>query len=385
MIDLHCHLLPGLDDGAPDLATSLTMARQAVDQGVTVIACTPHILPGVYHNHGPDIRSATRLLQDALNREGIALQLETGADVHMAPNFVAGLTSGELLTLADSRYVLVEPPHHVAPPQLEDFFFNLVTAGYVPILTHPERLSWMPSRYDTIKKLVQTGVWMQVTAGSFTGAFGRTALYWAVRLLDEGCVHLIASDAHDAERRPPDLALGRESVEKRVGAQEAEHLVFTRPMGILKDQPPSSLPGPLRGADADGESVEMPKQSRNGVAGRISAAMLLTACGVFLIGCAGSSGNSTALNNATAGYDSSGALTTERRRLPGRTLSRPPRLPLAKKPRRRKRPTNSPRSQNLATAPTGLGRWMCSTFPSSRCRISRSRCRYPRTVRLIIR
>ncbi len=262
MIDLHCHLLPGLDDGAPDLATSLTMARQAVDQGVTVIACTAHILPGVYHNRGPDIRSATRLLQDALNRKGIALQLETGADVHMAPNFIAGLRSGELLTLADSRYVLVEPPHHVVPPQLEEFFFNLIVAGYVPILTHPERLSWVPSRYDTIKKLVQTGVWMQVTAGSFTGAFGRTALYWAVRLLDEGCVHLIASDAHDAERRPPDLALGRESVEKRVGAQEAQHLVFTRPMGVLKDQPPSSLPGPFRGADADGESVPIAERWR---------------------------------------------------------------------------------------------------------------------------
>jgi protein-tyrosine phosphatase len=213
LIDLHCHLLPGVDDGAQDLSVSLAMARQAVDQGITHVACTPHILPGVYHNHGPDIRAATKQLQEVLNCEGIPLQLVTGADVHMAPNFVAELRSGELLTLADSRYVLVEPPHHVAPPKLEDFFFTLVTAGYVPILTHPERLSWVRSGYGTIKKLVQTGAWIQVTAGSLTGAFGRDALYWGVRLLDEGCVHLIASDAHDAERRPPDLALGRESVE----------------------------------------------------------------------------------------------------------------------------------------------------------------------------
>lgn len=264
MIDLHCHLLPGVDDGAQNLSISLTMARQAVDQGITHVACTPHILPGVYHNRGPQIRSATSQLQDELAREGIALQLVTGADVHMAPNFVAGLRSGELLTLAASRYVLVEPPHNVPPPQLEEFFFNLVTAGYVPVLTHPERLSWISSRHEIIKKLVQSGAWMQVTAGSFTGAFGRTALYWAVRLLDEGCVHLIASDAHDAERRPVDLALGRESVEKRVGAQEAHNLVFTRPMGILKDEPPSNLPGPLRGANADGESVAMPENLGKG-------------------------------------------------------------------------------------------------------------------------
>src|SRR6202158_1745745 len=257
VIDLHCHLLPGIDDGAENMSVSLRMARAAVEQGVTVVACTPHILPGVYHNSGPAIRAATKRLQEALNQEGIPLQLATGADVHMAPNFVAGLRSGQLLTLADSRYVLVKPPHNVAPPRLEDFFFNLVTAGYVPVLTHPERLSWLRSRYDTIKKLFPNGAWLQVTAGSFTGAFGRTALYWAQRLLGEGCVPLIASDAHDAERRPPDLAPGREAVEKRVGAEEAQHLVLTRPMGILKDQPSSSLPGPLGVADA--QSVEMPE------------------------------------------------------------------------------------------------------------------------------
>jgi len=263
LIDLHCHILPGIDDGAGNLDVSLQMARAAVEQGITVVACTPHILPGLYHNTGPAIRQAIKQLQDALDENGIPLQLTTGADVHMTPNFVAGLRSGHLLSIADSRYVLVEPPHHTAPPQIEEFFFNLVAAGYVPILTHPERLSWVPSRYQTIKKLVQSGVWMQVTAGSFAGAFGRNALYWAQRLLDEGCVHVIASDAHDAERRPPDLAAGREFVAKRVGNEEAQRLVLTRPMGVLKDEPPSSVPGPLGVLDAESESSpEAPAQSR---------------------------------------------------------------------------------------------------------------------------
>ena len=244
-------MLPGIDDGAGNLDVSLRMARAAVEQGITVVACTPHILPGLYHNSGPAIRQAIKQLQAALDDNGIPLQLTTGADVHMAPDFVAGLRSGQLLSIADSRYVLVEPPHHTAPPQIEEFFFNLVTAGYVPILTHPERLSWVPSRYQTIKKLVQSGVWMQVTAGSFAGAFGRNPLYWAERMLDEGRVHLIATDAHDAERRPPDLAAGRELVAKRVGAAEAERLVLTRPLGILRDEDPSSLPGPSGVADAE--------------------------------------------------------------------------------------------------------------------------------------
>jgi protein-tyrosine phosphatase len=256
VIDLHCHILPGIDDGATDVAVSIAMARASVEQGVTILACTPHILPGLYHNSGPAIREAVQQLQNVLDQEGIALRLVPGADAHMAPDFIAGIRSGRLLSLADSRYILVEPPHHTAPPQLEEFFFALVVAGYVPILTHPERLSWVPSRYQMVKRLVDAGVWMQITAGSFTGAFGRNALYWAQRMLDEGCVHLLASDAHDAERRPPNLAVGREIVAKRVGAQEAEHLVMTRPMGILKDQLPSSLPG-LSGV-ADAKSMSSP-------------------------------------------------------------------------------------------------------------------------------
>jgi protein-tyrosine phosphatase len=262
VIDLHCHILPGLDDGASDIGVSLAMARIAVAQGIETIACTPHILPGVYHNSGSSIRPAVAALQERLAGEAIPLRLVTGADVHMCPDFVSGLHSGQLISLADSRYVLVEPPHHTAPPHFESFFFNLVAAGYVPILTHPERLFWVPSHYDSIERLVRAGVWMQVTAGSFAGAFGRNALYWAERMLDEGCVHLIATDAHDTGRRPPDLARGCEIVAKRAGAEEAQRLVLTRPQAVLQDQPPSSVPGPwgARGV-MDAEAGSRPSEA----------------------------------------------------------------------------------------------------------------------------
>jgi protein-tyrosine phosphatase len=253
VIDLHCHLLPGLDDGASDIHVSLDMAKASVEQGVTILACTPHILPGLYHNTGPAIRQATAKLQKVLNSQRIQLRLVTGADVHMCPDFVEGLRAGRLLTINDSRYVLVEPPHHTAPPQMEDFFFKILVAGYVPILTHPERLTWVSSRYDTIKRLVGAGVWMQITAGSITGAFGRAPLELAQRMLDEGCVHIVASDAHDAERRPPDLAAAREVLTRRLGAEETQHLVHTRPLGVLKDREPSSLPGPLGMANVESD------------------------------------------------------------------------------------------------------------------------------------
>ena len=241
MIDLHCHLLPGIDDGAAELSVSLEMARAFVADGVSVVACTPHILPGLYHNSGPQIRQATQQLPQIFDREEIQLRLVTGADNHVVPSFVADLRSGHLLSLADSRYVLVEPPHHTAPPRLQDLFFNILVAGYVPILTHPERLSWIKSHYQAIQRLVQAGVWIQLTAGSLAGLFGRNARYWAERMLDEGSVHILATDAHDVNRRPPNLSLGQELASKRVGIDEATHMVVTRPLGILRNEPPSNL------------------------------------------------------------------------------------------------------------------------------------------------
>jgi protein-tyrosine phosphatase len=252
MIDLHCHILPGIDDGAADLSVSLAMASAFVADGVSVVACTPHILPGLYANSGPDIRQATARLQQTLERQGIPLRLVTGADNHIVPSFVAELRSGHLLSLADTRYVLVEPPHYIPPPRMEDLFFNLLVAGYVPILTHPERLTWLKAHYQTIQRLVSGGVWMQITAGSLAGAFGRNARYWGERMLDEGSVHILATDAHDVDRRPPNLSQGRELATKRMGDAEAQNLVVTRPEGVLRNELPTNLPGPNLAVAASG-------------------------------------------------------------------------------------------------------------------------------------
>lgn len=244
MIDLHCHLLPGIDDGARDLETSLAMARIAAADGITTIACTPHILPGVYNNSGPAIRAAIVSLQHALDEAGIAVRLVSGADAHVTPALGAQLRDGRALSLNDTRYFLLEPPHHVLPPRLEDHVFGLQAAGFVPILTHPERLTWLDQHYDLAKRLVYSGVLMQITAGSLTGRFGRRAHYWAERMLDEGFCHLLATDAHDPVQRVPLLAEARDHAARRVGPEEAMHLVLTRPQGIVNDVSPVELPQP---------------------------------------------------------------------------------------------------------------------------------------------
>jgi protein-tyrosine phosphatase len=244
MIDLHSHILPGIDDGAPDLETSLAMARMWAADGVATLACTPHILPGLFPNSGPDIRRRVAELQERLDEAGVPLTLVTGADNHVIPDFVAGLRRGHLLTLADTHYVLVEPPHHTAPPRLGDLLFSIMTAGYTPILTHPERLTWIEGHYPLIKTLVERGVWMQITAGALTGAFGRAPKYWGERLLCEGLAHILATDAHDMRKRPPILSQGYAAAARLVGEAEAKQLVIGRPIAILEDRPASSVAAP---------------------------------------------------------------------------------------------------------------------------------------------
>lgn len=242
MIDLHCHLLPGIDDGAADLAESLAMARTAVADGVTHLACTPHIYPGLYDNNGPDILIAVARLQAELDEAGVDLTLLTGADVQLAPDMVEGLRSGRLPSLADSRYFLFEPPHHVAPQRMNDVIFELLAAGYVPVITHPERLTWIEERYETICEAFDAGAWIQLTGGAVTGMFGRRARYWSERMLDEGRVHLIASDGHNMRRRRPVLSEAHEAAASRIGSDAALDLVLRRPQGVLLNRDPDEMP-----------------------------------------------------------------------------------------------------------------------------------------------
>jgi len=259
MYDLHCHLLPDIDDGATNLVMSLEMARMAVADGITHTACTPHIYPGLYENTGPAIREAMTRLQEELDREGIALTLLEGADVHLDHNLVAGIRSGRIPTIAGSRYLLLEPPHHVAPPRLEDTLFELMAAGYVPVITHPERLSWIEQHYDTFVRLAQRGCWMQITGGALTGRYGRRAKHWGERFVSEGYCHILATDAHHPTRRPPLLAEARQAAAALVGVEEADHLVNTRPAGIVANAAPGTLP-PLRTPE--------PRARRRGVLAR---------------------------------------------------------------------------------------------------------------------
>ena len=242
MIDLHSHILPDVDDGATDMATSLAIARMAVDEGIKVMAATPHFFPGVYDNEANDVRARVAALQQAILAAGIALDVVTGCDAHIRPDFISCLQDGKILTLNDTRYVLFEPPHTSLPQRMDELLHNILTSGFVPILTHPERLRWIEQNYELIRQLVEQGVLMQITCGSLTGRFGPRPQYWAQRMMADGLVHILATDTHDTKKRPPKMMKAYDIAVAELGLDEAKNLVLIRPAMILDNDPADKLP-----------------------------------------------------------------------------------------------------------------------------------------------
>ena len=252
MIDLHSHILPGIDDGAKTLEVALEMARIAVADGIHTMACTPHIYPGMYLNDGPGIQAAVQTLQAELDHHDIALRLVVGADVHLVPGLIDGLRTGRIPTLNGSRYFLLEPSHTTPPPHFEAAVVDLIKAGYTPIITHPERLTWVERHFPVFLRLIEQGAWVQITAGALSGMFGRRAQHWGRRFLAEGHTHLIASDAHSDNRRVPRLREAHDLACAWLGEEEAQRLVTGRPQAVIDNLPPQDVAPPQRPPERPG-------------------------------------------------------------------------------------------------------------------------------------
>ncbi len=236
LTDLHSHILPGVDDGAADLAAAIAMAKAALADGVGCIAATPHSLrfPEGVDPAGLEARVAS--LQEHLEAEQLPLRVVVGVEMVIIVALPQQIDAGRVVGLNRSRYLLLEMPLVEPPPQLEDPIFQVQVRGYVPILAHPERCVGLMRRLDALRPLVERGALVQITAGSLEGTFGRTAQEAAQRLLAAGLAHVIASDAHDAEHRPPRLSRAEALAAAIVGPERAHALVATTPAAILNDQ-----------------------------------------------------------------------------------------------------------------------------------------------------
>ncbi len=236
MIDLHNHILPGLDHGAGDWEEALQMCRIAVEDGIGTVAATPHV-SDVFPNSSAGIEAAVGELRQRLRDAGIPLEIVVGGDYHIRPN----LAPGNVLTLGgNGRYFLLEFPYQVLPQRADTFIGILLERGLVPIVTHPERTASLQRDWRRLEPLVRAGALMQITAGSLLGEFGPAASAAAKRFLKKGWVHLLATDAHWAHERSPRLAGGRAAAARIVGEEAARALVETNPRAILEGR---DLPG----------------------------------------------------------------------------------------------------------------------------------------------
>lgn len=228
MIDIHCHILPGIDDGAGDLAISLEMARRAAEDGTRQLFATPHV-----SEFGPDpqtIAAACRALQLEIDKAEIPLLLHPGADIPSS----LGPSGCKLYPLGESRYHLLEFPHSHLPADAEQLIFSVVTSGLIPIITHPERNRSLIADPDRIESLIDAGGLVQLTAASLVGAFGPDSRTCARIFLRHGWVHFLASDGHDPYLRPPIMSAGLKEAIRIIGP-EATQLVNENPSRILSN------------------------------------------------------------------------------------------------------------------------------------------------------
>lgn len=233
-VDIHCHMLPGLDDGAVNLGVSLAMAEMAVADGIGTVIVTPHQLGSYSRNRGATVRAYTARFQQELDQRGIPLRVLPGADVRIEPDMIQGLRRGEVVSLGDrKRHVLLELPHEVYVP-LEGLLRTLRSVGMVGILSHPERNQGILREPSVVEELVEAGCLMQVTAGSLVGSFGPGIQDFSEWLLEEGMVHFLATDAHGTTNRRPLLSRAYDRAAELVGDRRAEELCCMNPAAVVE-------------------------------------------------------------------------------------------------------------------------------------------------------
>ncbi|WP_157463100.1 tyrosine-protein phosphatase [Curvibacter gracilis] len=236
IIDLHCHFLHGIDDGARNLNEALDLARAAVADGITASAMTPHIHPGRYPNQKSVIAVHVQAFQQALNHHGIPLAVYPGAELRASDESLSQLQAQEVPFLGEYKglkILLLEFPHQGLPAWGLGFVYRLLEQGIRPLIAHPERNKQVMANVDRIQPYLAAGCWLQVTGGSLLGQFGKASEKAAWALMEQDAVNVVASDAHNLDSRPPHLKAALEAVAAEYGERRAERLFKTTPAQIL--------------------------------------------------------------------------------------------------------------------------------------------------------
>ena len=239
MIDIHNHLLAGIDDGAPDIETAITLAKIAINDGITHMVCTPHIHFGRYDNTLESITTAKQEFEIALKEHHIDLKITTAAEVRFDAEIIPMAMNNTLPFLGEwqgNKVILLEFPHSDIPFAAENLTAWLLDNNIIPMIAHPERNKAILSNSSKLNLFIQQGCLLQVTAGSLAGRFGQAVQQEAQRLLQQDLITVLATDAHNEHYRPPILSEGLNAAIEIVGESKAQELVQQNPWLITQSQ-----------------------------------------------------------------------------------------------------------------------------------------------------
>jgi protein-tyrosine phosphatase len=239
MIDLHCHVLPGIDDGAKDINESLSLIRAAIDDGISHMMCTPHIQAGYYDNTLESIAQVFEQLLRQVTLQSLNIQLAFAAEVRICPEIMILAKQEKLPFIGlwqEKQVLLLELPHSHVPAGTEQLIKWLHKNGIIAMIAHPERNRDILADFGKFKQLSRTGCLFQITAGSVCGDFGESVQQLSHKLLLDDLVTIMATDAHSVKRRPPKLADGKAAVAELVGQEKAHQLVYEIPKQISESK-----------------------------------------------------------------------------------------------------------------------------------------------------
>ena len=234
MIDLHCHILPGLDDGPENMEQALEMCALARADGIETIVATPHMLNDVYEVSREDVLRGVEELNRGCKEKGIEVRIVAGGDIRVDKDLVRILDEGGVMSLADrGQHLMLELPEETVPAELGDLLFEIQLTGITPIISHPERNYAIQQDIGLLRKLVEAGNLTQITSGALAGQFGRRVRDCSIRIVRAGMGHLLASDAHDTIRRRPVLSEGCKVLGELVDGEEVEQMVEGRARRLI--------------------------------------------------------------------------------------------------------------------------------------------------------
>ena len=235
-IDIHCHIMPGVDDGSPDMQTSLEMLRIAAKNGIEQMILTPHHKP-MHHNVSPQHNVLyTKRLQDAAEKAGINIKLYSGNEIYYSDDISDNLADGKVCTLAGSEYALIE--FHPTNPfkAIHNAAYQVQASGFIPVLAHVERYNDIVSHFSYVEDLVDMGCLIQLNASSIMGKYGFGISHFCKKILKNELAHFVATDAHDAGSRAPELMECRNYLTRKFGEEYSDRVLYDNPLSVIRGE-----------------------------------------------------------------------------------------------------------------------------------------------------